>query len=67
MNPSEGSGIEDTGDNAKTTGQIKYCSNCGAKLSLDEKVCKRCGTTQYAHELSKILIADINDSSSLCG
>ncbi len=46
MNPSEGSGIEDTGDNAKTTGQIKYCSNCGAKLSLDEKVCKRCGTTQ---------------------
>jgi len=26
--------------------QFRYCSNCGAKLSLDEKVCKKCGATQ---------------------
>jgi len=34
------------GGSTQTAGQIKYCSNCGAKLSLAEKVCKRCGTTQ---------------------
>jgi len=26
--------------------QFRYCSNCGAKLPLDEKVCKKCGATQ---------------------
>jgi ribosomal protein L40E len=26
--------------------QTKYCRNCGAKLAIDEKVCKKCGTTQ---------------------
>jgi len=28
------------------TSKVKYCSNCGAKLSIDDKVCKRCGTAQ---------------------
>jgi len=26
-----------------TVDQLKYCSNCGAKVSLDDKVCKQCG------------------------
>ena len=43
LSPAE-SRVEDVGIQA--TGQIKYCSNCGAKLSVEDKVCKRCGTTQ---------------------
>jgi ribosomal protein L40E/peptidoglycan hydrolase CwlO-like protein len=26
--------------------QIRYCRSCGAKLLPDEKVCRKCGTTQ---------------------
>lgn len=46
LNSKEGGSIEDADGSKQTEGQIKYCSHCGAKLSLDEKVCKRCGTTQ---------------------
>ena len=45
LGPAEGS-VEDVG--VQATGQIKYCSNCGAKLSVEDKVCKRCGTTQVS-------------------
>lgn len=41
------SGAEDatagTGVRSGTVDQFKYCSNCGAKVSLDDKVCKQCG------------------------
>lgn len=36
----------DAGGATQTATQIKYCNNCGAKLSLDETVCKRCGVAQ---------------------
>ena len=36
----------DVGGITQTAAQIKYCRNCGAKLSFDEKACKRCGTVQ---------------------
>ena len=37
--PSEGSSMQGTS-------KVRYCSNCGAKMSSDDKVCKRCGTAQ---------------------
>ena len=30
----------------QTATQIKYCKNCGAKLSFNDKVCKKCGVVQ---------------------
>jgi len=33
-------------DRGTSVDQFRYCSNCGAKIPLDEKVCKKCGATQ---------------------
>jgi ribosomal protein L40E len=44
---SEGSsGAGNVSSAGQAPSQVKYCRNCGAKLSSDEKVCKKCGTTQ---------------------
>ena len=34
------------GQNSVPIQESKFCSNCGAKMLLEDKVCKKCGTTQ---------------------
>lgn len=42
----DSSGAGSASGSAQATSQIRYCRKCGAKLLSDEKVCKKCGTTQ---------------------